>query len=152
MRSFVSIFALFLFSAAAFAQSKLNPVSWSFSAKKTGNKTYEVHFTATLSNHYHMYAQKLDADGPVPTSFTFAKNPLLTLQGPVKEIGKKVTVFEKVWGGKVSYYDDKVDFVQIVKSKVAVPASLKGSVEYMVCDDKQCLPPKTVEFDIKLGN
>lgn len=152
MRSIVSIFALFLVSSVAFAQSKLNPVSWSFSAKKIANKTYEVHFTATLSNHYHMYAQKIDADGPVPTSFSFAKNPLLSLQGPVKEIGKKITVLEKVWNAKVSYYDDKVDFVQVVKSKVAAPTSLKGSVEYMVCDDKQCLPPKTVEFDIKLGN
>ncbi len=140
-----------LFSAAAFSQ--LNPVSWNFSAKKLGDKTYEVHFTAEISGKYHMYAQKLEVEGPVPTTFTFTKNPLITLQGPVKEMGKKVTVNEKVWGpnAKVSYFEDKVDFVQVVKTKVSAPTSLKGNVEFMVCDDKQCLPPKTVDFDIKLA-
>ncbi|MES1225408.1 MAG: protein-disulfide reductase DsbD domain-containing protein, partial [Bacteroidota bacterium] len=114
--------------------------------------TYEVHFTATVSGKYHIYGQKVEGDGPVPTSFNFAKNPLIALQGVTKEQGKKITKFEEVWGFKVNYFENKVDFVQVVKSKVNAPTSLKGSVEYMVCDDKQCLPPKTVQFDVKLGN
>lgn len=153
MRIILSLVIL-LTSAKGFAQfvNLSNPVTWSFSSKKLGNKMYEVHFTATITGNYHMYAQKNMGDGPIPTTFTFAKNPLLLLQGPVKENGKKITKYEEVWKLKVSYFENKVDFIQVVKSKVAAPTSLKGSVEYMVCDDRQCKPPKTVEFDVKLGN
>ncbi len=29
-------------------------------------------------------------------------------------------------------------------------AIVKGTLEYMVCDDAQCLPPETVEFSISV--
>jgi thiol:disulfide interchange protein DsbD len=43
-----------------------------------------------------------------------------------------------------------VDFVQIVKLKGKVKTSFSGSVEYQTCDDKKCLPPKTVNFKVAL--
>ncbi len=45
-------------------------------------------------------------------------------------------------------YSGKVDFVQVVKLKANVKTNLTGSVEYQTCDDKKCLPPKTVNFSI----
>ncbi len=128
-----------------------SPVQWAFTAKKISDKTYEIHMTATITGaKYHLYSQTNNADAP-STSFTFTKNPLLTMQGKVKEVGKLISKMEPVFGFKVNYYMNSVDFVQTVKSKVAAAASVKGSVEYIVCDDKQCLPPKTVEFDVKVG-
>jgi hypothetical protein len=126
-------------------------VTWSFSSKKIAEKTYELHMTATIISGYHLYAQVNNAEGPVPTTFTFVKNPLLEYTGKVKEVGTLVSKLEPVWGFKVNYFQDKVDFVQIVRSKVAAVVDAKGIVNFMVCNDKRCLPPKDVNFDIKIG-
>jgi len=149
MKKIATALAILITGMAASAQMK-QPVSWEFSAKKIADKTYEVHMTATISGKYHMYAQKNTGD-VVPVSFAFTKNPLLTLQGGVKEVGKLVSKYEEVWKTKVNYYEGKVDFVQIVKTKVAAPVSVKGTLNFMVCDDRQCLPPTDVNFDVKVG-
>jgi hypothetical protein len=38
----------------------------------------------------------------------------------------------------------------MVKLKSAVKTSFSGTVEYMACDDKQCLPPAEQAFTIAL--
>jgi Disulphide bond corrector protein DsbC len=149
MKKIVLAITVLMFGLAATAQMK-KPVSWTFSSKKIGDKTYELHMTAVISGNYHMYAQKNSGD-VVPVSFSFAKNPLLILQGGVKEVGKLVSKYEDVWKTKVNYFEGGVDFVQVVKTKVSAPISVKGTVNFMVCDDKQCLPPTDVNFDVKLG-
>jgi len=50
----------------------------------------------------------------------------------------------------VKQFSDKVDFVQVVKLKAQVKTSVDAAVEYMVCNDKQCLPPSTKKFSIAL--
>ncbi len=141
---------ILLLAGAAKAQMG-NPVSWTFTAKKTGDKTYELHMTATISGNYHLYAQKNSGDVSAAV-ISFTKNPLLTLQGNVKEVGKLISKYEEVWKSKVNYYEKTVDFVQVIKSKVAVPVTIKGGVNYMVCNDRQCLPPKDALFEVKLGS
>ncbi|HTB53007.1 MAG TPA: hypothetical protein VK718_09565 [Ferruginibacter sp.] len=140
------------FSLTNTAVTTTQAVTWTFSAKKIAEKTYELHMTATIIPGYHLYAQVNNAEGPVPTTFTFVKNPLLDFMGKVKEVGTLISKLEPVWGFKVNYFENKVDFVQIVRSKVTAPAEAKGVVNFMVCNDKRCLPPKDVNFDIKLGS
>jgi DsbC/DsbD-like thiol-disulfide interchange protein len=47
----------------------------------------------------------------------------------------------------VSYFEDEVVFQQKIKLNKATTA-VKGSVEFMVCNDKSCLPPAEVTFTI----
>jgi thiol:disulfide interchange protein DsbD len=89
-------------------------------------------------------------NGPVPTAVSFKKNPLLSLNGSVKENGKLKTDHDEVFGVDVKYYADKVEYVQSVKLKSAVKTNITGTVKYMVCNDKLCLPPKTIPFNIQL--
>jgi len=136
--------------AATFAQSN-KEVKWSFSAKKIADKVYEVHLTALVNGDFHIYAQNVGVEGPIPTSFTFTKNPLLLLDGKVKEVGKVVKKTEEVWGGVVNYYERSVDFVQTVKVKGSAKTNLAGKVEYMVCDNEKCLPPAETTFSVAIG-
>ena len=136
--------------AATFAQSN-KEVKWSFSAKKIADKVYEVHLTALVNGDFHIYAQNVGVEGPIPTSFTFTKNPLLLLDGKVKEVGKVVKKNEEVWGGVVNYYERSVDFVQTVKVKGSAKTNLAGKVEYMVCDNEKCLPPAETTFSVAIG-
>ena len=133
----------------AFAQSN-KQVKWTFSSKKIGDKIYEVRMTANINGNWHMYSQDA-GEGPAPTVFTFTKNPLMTLEGNVKEVGKLKKVFEEAFKSEVKFYEKTVDFVQVVKLKGNVKTNLVGKVEYMVCDDKQCLPPSESEFKINIG-
>lgn len=147
---------LFLFSLAvitgtlAMAQSS-KQVSWVYSAKKIANNTYEVHMSATIGGDYHMYAQNAGVDGPIPTTFTFTKSPLFTLVGGVKENGKLIKKFEDAWKGDVHYYERTVDFVQVVKLRSNVKTALAGKVEFMVCNDHECLPPADVDIKVNIG-
>ncbi|HMJ46329.1 MAG TPA: protein-disulfide reductase DsbD domain-containing protein, partial [Ferruginibacter sp.] len=84
------------------------------------------------------------------TSIHFSKNPLTVLDGKIKEVGAMKKKHEKVFNVDVHYYKDKVDFVQVVKLKTNAKTSVSGTVEFMVCDEEQCLPPEEVPFKIKL--
>jgi hypothetical protein len=141
---------LLLIAIAATAQSS-KEVQWAYSAKKIADKTYEVHMTATINGDYHMYAQDAGGEGPVATSFTFSKNPLSTNEGKVKEVGKLIKKYESAWKHDVKYYEGKVDFVQIVKLKANAKTNLTGKVEFMVCNDRQCLPPAEVDIHVNIG-
>lgn len=150
MKSFLlSAFCLFTV-AVAFSQSD-KMVSWNYKVKKIADKTYEVHMTADIDGSYHLYAQNVGVDGPVPTTFTFTKNPLITLDGPVKEAGKKIKKLEPIWGGNVNYYEKGVTFIQVVKLKANVKTNFAGKVNFMVCDEKQCLPPSDVDIKVSIG-
>lgn len=135
----------------AMAQSA-KQVSWTWSSKKIGDKIYEVHMMATIGGDYHMYAQNVGVtDGPIPTSFAFTKSPLLDIEGATKENGRLIKKFEEAWKHDVNYYEKTVEFIQVVKLKSNVKTTLAGKVEFMVCDDHQCLPPSTVDIKVNIG-
>jgi thiol:disulfide interchange protein DsbD len=143
--------ALFLVLIAGFANAQINnPVLWSYSAKKIADKTYELHITATLTDNWHLYAQDA-GEGPEPTSFKFTPNPLVSFDGKVKEVGKMEKSFDKNFNSVLKYYSNKVDFVQKVKVRSSVATVVKGTVNFMVCNDRKCLPPKDVPFSISVG-
>ena len=138
-----------MISAVSLAQSS-KEVKWSFSSKKIADKTYEVVLTAVVNGNWHIYSQNVGVDGPIPTAFTFTKNPLLAFDGAVKENGKLIKKNEEVWGGEVRYYENKVEFVQRVKIKGG-KTNLAGKVEYMVCNEEKCLPPAETSFSVAIG-
>ncbi|WP_205509059.1 protein-disulfide reductase DsbD domain-containing protein [Longitalea arenae] len=139
-----------MISAVSFAQSNTQ-VKWTFSSKKIADKTYEVRVKATVNGDWHIYSQNVGVDGPIPTAFTFTKNPLLVVDGKVKEVGKLITKEEEVWGGKVNYYEKTVEFIQTVKVKGSAKTNLAGKVEYMVCNEEKCLPPSETTFSVAIG-
>jgi hypothetical protein len=149
MKKYLLFSFLFLASSAvAFAQIE-NPVQWTYSSKKIAAKTYELHMTATIGNKWHIYAQDA-GEGPEPTAFNFSANPLVKLEGKVQEVGKLEKSYDPNFKSTLRFYADKVDFVQTVKIKSSVSTLVKGTVTYMVCDDKKCLPPKEIPFSIKV--
>lgn len=142
----MSIVAM-LVVAAGFGQAK-DPVQWSFTAKKITATTYEIHLTAKLDDEWHVYSQSTPDGGPVPTTFIFTKNPLVSLTGRPKEIGKLEKHFEPLFGVEVFQFSDKVDFVQLITVKKGIKTSVIGSVQYMTCNDHECLPPKKQSFTV----
>lgn len=141
---------LSLFSTVFSAQAQLlDPVKWSFSAKKTGDQSAELVLSATIEKKWHLYSQFLPEGGPIPTSFKFDKAPFYSLKGNVEEKSKPEEAFDKNFDMTLKYFENKAVFVQ--KIEVKSDGVVKGMLEFMVCDDKQCLPPTEVPFEIKLS-
>lgn len=143
--------SLLSFFVVALASAQIeNPVKWSYTAKKISDKVYDVYVTATLDKKWHIYAQDA-GEGPEPTSLSFSKNPLINLDGKVKEEGKLEKEYDKNFGSTLKFYSNQVSFVQRIKLKSPVSTVLKGSVNYMVCNDRKCLPPKEIPFAVKVA-
>ena len=146
----LSILILALFSAFG-SRAQLNPVTWSFSATKVADKTYEIHMKATIQDGWHLYSQKQPEDDiPFPTTFTIKANPLIKLDGKIREVGKMEVMKDAALGVSANQYSNSVDFVQKIKLKSIAKTNFTGNVEYQTCDDKKCLPPKTVNFSVAI--
>ena len=146
------IFASLLMMMAGMAHAQvLNPVLWSFTSKKLANKTYEIHLTANIQSGWHLYSQSQPTDAiNIPTEIVFNNNPLVSLDGKAKETGNMEVYKDKRLGISANQYKDKVDFVQKVKLKANAKTNISGTVEYQTCDDKKCLPPRKMTFNLAL--
>ncbi|HKC34407.1 MAG TPA: protein-disulfide reductase DsbD domain-containing protein [Chitinophagaceae bacterium] len=140
---------LFLVSVNCFSQSE-NPVKWDFEIKKIADKTYELQLIAKIEDGWHIYSQSTPDGGPIRTSISYSPNPLLMIEGAANEIGKLEKHFEKLFGVEVIQFSKKVIFLQIVKLKTNAKTNLSGKVKFMVCNDKECLPPKDISFSLQL--
>jgi thiol:disulfide interchange protein DsbD len=151
MKKIIPVILLTLFAIIAKAQIN-NPVMWSYRANKITDKTYELHITATISANWHLYGQGPGVTGMEPvTTITFIKNPLMSFDGNMQEVGKPVLYFDKNFKSVLKYYTHTVDFVQKIKLRSAIATVVKGTANYVVCNDRSCLPPKDVLFTINIG-
>jgi thiol:disulfide interchange protein DsbD len=142
---------LSLFITASVSAQGLNPVSWNFSSKKISDNVYEIQMTASIQQGWHLYSQTQPKDAIAqPTSFVFNRNPLIELDGKVKEVGNLEKFKDKELDISANQYSNKVVFTQKVKLKGKAKTNVTGKLTYQTCDDVKCLPPKTVNLSIAL--
>lgn len=146
MKKILTIILLTLLTTVGVSQK----VDWKFNAVKKGGNSYQMTATATIPAGWHLYSTTTPEGGPVPTSFSYTKNPLIQFKGKVVENGKMQTTHDKNFGVDVKYYANKVVFTQEVVVKGKVKTNLNGKVEYMICNDHECLPPTSESINIQL--
>lgn len=143
------LFVFALFSAQVAEGQILDPVKWQATAKSTSTPgESEITLTATIEKGWHLYSQTVPAGGPEPTTFTFEKGKYSTI-GKVKELSQVIEKLDPNFDLVVRYFSNKAVFVQRVKSSEKT-LTIKGMVNFMVCDDSRCLPPQDVEFEVNV--
>ena len=141
---------IFLFGVIS-VSAQNNPISWTFTSKKLTNGNYEIHMTATIERGWHLYSQIQPDDAiAMPTTFSITNNPLIEVVGKIKEVGNLEKFHDEELELSANQYSKSVNFVQTIKLKGKVKTNFSGSVEFQTCDDKKCLPPKTVNFKVAL--
>lgn len=146
---------LFLFISAilltAISYSQIHePVKWSTDVEKVSDTEYNLLIKATIEDKWHLYSQHVPEDGPIPTNFTFEKNDDFELIGETSE-EEGHTVDDPVFNMKIKYFENKAIFKQRIKVLKEDSFKIKGEVEFMVCDDAQCLPPTFVDLEFPIG-
>ena len=136
-----------LISTALFAQ---NPIKWSFSTKDVGNCQVDLIITGVIEDGWYTYSQFLESeDGPVATTLTFQAGAHYKLLGKAKESGEIIKVQDKVFDMMLTKFKHKAILTQRVE--VTDPKmAINGYLNFMVCNDEMCLPPKDVDFTFKI--
>lgn len=144
---------LFLFSllATTAVAQIYDPVSWTFGYEKTGEKRYELIFTASIEEGSHIYSMNIPEGGPIPTSFSFDTVAAFSFDGVAYEVTKPEEKFDEAFGFKIKSFSNKAEFRQKIKL-VSSPFIVKGEVHFMSCNNTTCSPPKDVEFEINISD
>jgi len=130
----------------------LTPVKWSFSVDQPKPGEATLLLIANIDPNWHLYSQDIPPNGPIPTSFRFNKSADYMLVGNVME-PKPIVENDPNFDMVLKYFSDKPVFRQKIKVLSSKDFSITGSLEFMCCDDKQCIPPEEVEFSFNIkGN
>ena len=150
MKKFLLPLLLVIFSMTALHSQILDPVRWSTSVKKISDTEYDLISKASVDKGWHLYSQEVPEDGPLPTLFAFEDNKAISFVGKVKE-SKGTTEHDVVFDMVITFFENTATFTQRVKLLDPAGTTVKGEVEFMVCDDTQCLPPTYVDLIFKLA-
>lgn len=145
MKKFFLLLFLSIISIGGVQSQILDPVDWSTSIKKISETEYDLITKATIDNKWHLYSQIVPEDGPLPTVFTFEENKAYKSIGKVKE-DKGITEHDPVFDMVITYFEHSATFTQRIKLTGDKGTTIKGEVEFMVCDDTNCLPPTYVDL------
>lgn len=149
MKKLLVVLVMMLAGRGAFAQIE-GHVTWAYAAKKVSATEAVVLLKATIDDNWHIYSiNGAKGDGPIKTSFKFTPSKDYAVVGTTTE-PKPITKYEDSFKMNVSYFENSVLFQQKVKLK-GKKALVKGSLEFMTCDDHKCLPPETVEFAVNVA-
>ena len=134
-----------LTAATAFGQK----VAWTGAAEPLENNEYRIVIEAAIPAPYHMYDMGPYEGGPNATSITFAPAEGVEFKGGVEPLTTPHRYFDEMFQMEIGTYEGKAQFAQRVR--LSVPqAEVKATIEWMICDDKSCMPPEDTELTIAI--
>lgn len=148
MKKFLVSLVFSLLSLSSIAQI-YDPVDWKFSVRDIEGNEATLVITAHIEPGWHVYSQFIDEGGPIPTSFRFDPDDGYELKGTVSESPKAISAFDPNFNMQIAWHKTRVDFRQKVKLNEPV-MTINGTLEFMTCNDTNCLPPEEVPFSIDI--
>lgn len=125
-----------------------HPATWSFGATVREGTHVDVELTAHLEEGWHLYATELPSDlGPIPTTFRFTASEAYEPVGAIAEPAPKEE-YDENFAMVVRHHSGAPVFTLPIARRTAGAFQVEGELEFMVCNDKTCLPPETVAFNI----
>ena len=150
IKKLVFFVAFFLITTSNFSQI-FEPVKWSFELKKTSATTADVQINATIDDSWHVYGLNIPKDGPRATSIVFDKIENALKVGELQAPSKLEKQYDANFNMELNWYSENAVFVQKIKFTDASKVKIKGQVEFMACNDKNCLPPTKKQFTLVLA-
>lgn len=124
----------------------LEPIKWEVRIKDLSANQKELVFRATIDAGWHLYGTNLPEGGPISTSFTVSQINGGEVAGEAKANVDPIEKHDALFDMRLTYFEKEVVFTLPIKVTDGASFGVSGQVEFMACDDKNCLPPSTVEF------
>ena len=131
-----------------------DPVTWEFSLHPSETAgMHDVVFHASVDTCWHIYSQHLDdPNGPLPTWFSVELPQGAVGQGDVQEC-EPIVEYDPNFMMDLKYFEEEVYWWQTVDLSGASPNdSIRGFLSFMVCDERQCLPPEDIPFALAISD
>ena len=143
------VFAL-LFTLAL-AAAPPDPVSWKITngpvtPLKPGSR-FNLTLTATVTPGWHFYSMKPVAQGPTPARIWIADGQPFLQAGVIKATTPR-TEQDPSFNMELEIYEGEASFDMPVRIPLSIATGsqmLVVNASYQACNDKICLPPKTVK-------
>jgi cytochrome c biogenesis protein CcdA/thioredoxin-related protein len=131
----------------------LEPVRWKFETKEISTTEVELVFTATIEDHWHLYAQWLpEGNFSLPTVFEFDSIAGIELVDSVIGLSEVHEAYEELADAMSRWYEGTAIFTQRVKI-IGNKPYVKGYIDFMSCDDEQCIKlDEDFVFDLSVGS
>ena len=123
-----------------------DPVKWTFSHEKSGEMEAELVFKATIDMPWHLYSAYLPDGGPIATKPYYNESDVYSLVDGIVEVTKPKVKFDEGFKMELGTISGRAELRQKVKFNNPGTHTITGEIEFQVCDDATCLPPKYVEF------
>ena len=127
-----------------------DPVSWTFSYAQSGDSEIELVFQATIESPWHLYSAFLPEGGPIATKPYFNESDGFELKGELSEVTKPKVKYDEGFQMELGTIEKFAEFRQKVTVLDPEDLTITGEIEYQVCDDVTCLPPKLEEFSFSI--
>lgn len=146
-RFFLLLTGIFIFNATT--AQVVDPVKWKLSSKKISDCEYEIQFTGTMEEHWHVYSLNQSGnDGPMPANIFVDKSSDYEAVGKPTE-GTPIKAMDKVFEMEVLYFEKTVTFKQKIRLKANKEVVVKGKYEYQACTEEKCIFPPATPFEFK---
>lgn len=145
MKKAMTVAILLLVTILCHAQMA-NPVKFTAQLKTNGTADGEIVFTGKIEKGWHVYSTNLGEDGPIQASFHVDKKDGIEPVGKLTPKGHEISEMDPMFGMKLRYFENSVQFVQ--KVKFTKPNyTIKCYLEYGACNEEMCMPPTQVELN-----
>ena len=144
------ILAIFLL-ITGFTNAQIhNPVKWKTSVEKVSESEFDLIVIATIDEGWHLYSQNVPDGGPIPTSFSFKsiENEFQLVGKTTEEKGHEE--YDNVFEMDIKYFEDQAVFKQRIQILTENKIIINETLEFMVCDDTNCLPPTEVDISFEV--
>lgn len=145
------LLTLFVALIGIAATAQTDAVRWRLSVKMTSETEGVITLRALVGEGWHMYGTQLPDGGPRPTKISFDGSQGITPVGKLTPSVAPVTVNDPMFGLKLNWWAQNVNFTQKFKLNKPEGAKVVANVTYMACDNKNCTPPKsqTLTYNFK---
>jgi thiol:disulfide interchange protein len=133
-----SLLAVMFVANLSFTQV-IKPVKWTFSTRQVDAEQVDLLFKATIESPWHMYGLHIKEGGPIPTSVIFSDTTGFAVMGKPTQSPKPELVDDPIFNMRLELHSKQAVFTQRIRILKSDSVIISGTVEFMTCDDKQCV-------------
>jgi thiol:disulfide interchange protein DsbD len=133
------------------AAAQEDPIGWTLAktpTSATAGQTFRIELTATIEAGWHLYSITQGPGGPIATRLSVPPGQPFALEGAIDAPPPHVA-FDSGFSMDTETYSEKTVFTLPIKvdGKASGKQMLHVQAYYQTCNDKFCLPPKTVKLE-----